>query len=71
MTEQYIQSIGNLRQHFCNRGEEVFVTGKIRKEFLTDIDQGKIVVNGTVKRVVFDNMGGGVYKARLEKLQKG
>lgn len=47
---------------------EVFVTGKIRKEIMCSVEQSKIVLDGRVKKIKFDNLGGGVYKAYLEDL---
>ena len=48
--------------------EGVFVTSKIRKEVLTGESQGRIILDGTVKRIAFKNLGCGVYKAYITSL---
>ncbi len=54
----------NGRQHIL----EVFVTGKIRKDVMCSVEQGKIILEGRVKRILFENLGGGVYKATVGDL---
>lgn len=44
----------------------VYVTGKVRKEILTDEQQGKFIYKGSVVMIGFKNLGGGVYEAYIE-----
>lgn len=48
--------------------EKPMVSTKVRKDVLVDERQGKLIINGTVMRINFENIGGGVYKAFLDKL---
>lgn len=45
----------------------VMVKTKVRSEIMTNERQGKITIKGTVKQIVFDNLGGGVWRARLKR----
>ena len=47
---------------------EVFVSTKIRREVMTSVEQGEIVLDGQVKRFVFKSLGGGVYKASVQTI---
>ena len=75
MAEQYIQSAKELREYFFNirkrktfmdRG--VMIGAGIRRNVLTDIHQGRITLDGRVRMIAFDNMGGGVYRAHVKEL---
>lgn len=75
MAEQYISTARELKEYFfsiCTRDERlktgIMVRSKIRLDILTDIDQGKMILNGSVRRISFNSMGGGVYRAFIEKL---
>jgi len=46
--------------------EGVMVDTKIRREVLTDINQGKTIINGKVRTIQFKSIGGGVYRASIE-----
>jgi hypothetical protein len=46
----------------------VLVNTKIRQSFLVDVRQGKITLNGRVREVIFNGLGGGVYRARIAQL---
>lgn len=79
--QQLIQTQEDLYNHFmfCSRPgvtdyiknqllNGVNVTSKIRRDVMTNERQGKITIGGTVKQIVFENLGGGVYLAKVEKL---
>ena len=78
----YIETGEQLKEYFWSfarlsetrfikyKNEGVLVTSKVRKEFLTSVDQGKIVVSGVVWKIDFHNLGGGVYRAFLKELNK-
>ena len=79
--EQLIKTQEELYEHFmfCSRSnaserikkqifEGVNVTSKIRRDVMTNNRQGKITIGGIVKQIVFENLGGGVYLAKVEKL---
>ena len=75
MAEQYIKTAKELREYFFNiRKREtdmtsgIIVRAGIRRDILTDIDQGKIILDGRVKRITFENMGGGVYRTYVKEL---
>jgi hypothetical protein len=73
-----IKTEGDLKEHFFiltrnnsynvedNIKKGVFVDGKIRKETLTSESQGKTVINGRVRQIKFENLGGGVYRAFID-----
>ena len=42
------------------------VDTSVRREVLTDVGQGKIILNGRVLKIKFHNIGGGVYRAYVE-----
>lgn len=46
--------------------EGVYVTGKVRKDFMVSVYQGRICVQGHHYHISFENQGGGVYLAKLE-----
>lgn len=56
----------------CTKAREtdasVFVSTKIRKEVLLNEKQGSITLNGKVRKIEFENMGGGVWKAAVPNL---
>ena len=39
----------------------IMVTTRVRGEILTDTEQGRITIDGTVKLFKFESMGGGVW----------
>lgn len=47
---------------------EAMVDTKVRKDVLCSVGQGKFVAVGRVRRIGFENLGGGVYKAFEEEL---
>ena len=78
MMKKLIENGKELRQYFFNirlheralrRG--VMVTSIVRREILTGMEQGKITLEGTVMRIHFDSIGGGVYVASVKKLTHG
>ena len=75
MMKKLIENGKELRQYFFNiRLHEhmlrngIMVTSSIRREILTGMEQGVIVLEGTVMRIHFDSIGGGVYVASVKKL---
>lgn len=44
----------------------VYVTTKIRREVLADIDQGTIILAGRVERIEFESMQGGLWRAYID-----
>ena len=54
------------RKKTIQRG--VYVTSQIRKEFLTSIHQGYIVVSGTHCQIKFENCQAGVWRAYIPEL---
>lgn len=71
-TKQYIQTPDELKEYFFNvrkiesrLTEGIMVLTSIRKEILTDINQGKMILDGRVEKINFENMGGGVYRAYI------
>lgn len=48
--------------------EFAYISSKVRKDVLIGEYQGKFVQGGTVKRFVFENTGGGVYKVTVGPL---
>lgn len=44
----------------------VNVGTKVRREVMLSNDQGRIVMDGRVKQIVFKSLGGGVWNASLE-----
>lgn len=59
----------NSREVCCKeKNKEAFVSTKLRKEVMTDPQQGKAVFDGTVKRFDFKNLGGGVWLVTLKGL---
>ena len=46
--------------------EGVMVKSSVRADVLTNDRQGKITVNGSVRQIVFESMGGGVWLAKVE-----
>jgi hypothetical protein len=43
----------------------IFIDTKLRKEILTGVDHGRIVINGRVEVYIFKNLGGGVYNCNI------
>jgi hypothetical protein len=43
-----------------------YVTSKVRREFLTSDQQGKLILSGSVVSVSFESLGGSVYRAYLD-----
>jgi len=43
----------------------IFVNSKVRKDILIDVSQGKTIIEGRVRQIKFENVGGGVYRAYL------
>ena len=41
----------------------ILVDSKVRSQILTSVGQGKTTIEGVVKVVNFESMGGGVYRA--------
>jgi hypothetical protein len=71
--EQLIQSEQNLRDYFFairNEPEKlrkgVMVSTAIRKETLTSIGQGGMVLNGRVIDIQFVDLSGGVWQAYID-----
>lgn len=73
MSEQLIRSHDELKDAFfyirkqstkLNTG--FMVRGNIRRDALTCNDQGKIILDGRVEQITFENMGGGVYRAYIK-----
>lgn len=61
-------------KRFSNRGEDflnkgIFIDSKIRKECLISEDQGKMILEGRIREILFENKGSGVYRAYLEKIK--
>jgi len=46
--------------------EFVYVDNKVRKEFLLSANQGKLNLSATPTEIIFEDIGGGVYKAYPE-----
>ncbi len=44
----------------------VYVSTKVRREVMLNIEQGRITINGWVTYILFENLGGGVYRAFVE-----
>lgn len=78
-TQQAIKSADELNEHFFiiarkqNKeraikllNDGVMINGKVRKEVLTSMEQGKITLEGRVLKIQFENLGGGVYRAYVE-----
>ena len=79
--EQLIKTQQDLYEHFmfCSRPnapdrikkqvyDGVNVTSKIRRDVMTNGRQGKITIGGIVKQIIFEDLGAGVYLAKVEKL---
>ena len=47
---------------------QVMVDTQVRKQVLCSTDQGKIVLQGRVYKIVFENLGGGVYNATVNNI---
>ena len=47
---------------------QVMVDTQVRKQVLCSTDQGKIVLQGRVCKIVFENLGGGVYNATVNNI---
>lgn len=45
----------------------VMVKTSVRADVMTNERQGKITIGGTVKRILFESLGGGVWLAKLEE----
>lgn len=45
----------------------IFVSSKVRKEILLGESQGKGIFEGTVRSFEFENVGGGVWKCKLNQ----
>lgn len=54
------------RKRFLDGG--ILVSTKVRKEFLLSEQQGKFILAGQVVRTTFENIGGGVWKVGIVKL---
>jgi len=72
MSKQLIRSEKDLRGFFFDVRKMpekiktgVMVTTAVRKEVLTSIDQGKMILEGRVVMIKFDNLSGGVYRAYI------
>ena len=73
INERKIQSGNELHEWFFatrnnDRLSSVMVDNNVRKDVLLGNNQGKITIDGTVKRIQFDNKTGGVWLAKLVKL---
>jgi len=75
MATQMIKSGKELRDHFFQvrhnkqkLEDGVMVSSVVRREILLSIEQGKIILEGTVYRISFENLSGGVYRAYITKL---
>ena len=69
--ETLIQTADDLFQYFYGLRKElqrkgVFVGTKIRRNVFVDERQGKIILDGQVKEINFEAIGGGVYRAYIE-----
>jgi len=47
----------------------VYVDAELRRKFLTSDKQGKMVLSATATDIIFESVGGGVYKAYPESLK--
>ena len=47
------------------RERGIFVTTAVRRGVMVDSSQGRILLDGTFYQVLFENMGGGVYRAYI------
>ena len=56
--------------HYEKLCEGVHVDSKVRREVLIGRNQGKIVLEGKVKEIEFERLGGGVYKAYVSFLSE-
>ena len=62
-----IRSVEELREWFHQSEEPVFVSTKIRKDWM--INHLTLIKGGMVYNIVFENSGGGVWKARMERFK--
>lgn len=72
----YIEDAKDLHDYFfCVRKNKdkldkgIMVSGKVRKEVLLDINQGKIILEGRVLKIKFENMLGGVWLATIVNIK--
>ena len=74
MNNQFMKSWIELRGYFVAiRADKakletgIMVSTSVRREAMISIDQGKMLLNGNITQISFVNMGGGVYRAYIEK----
>lgn len=75
MIQEAIKNADELRQWFFEKRNNagmlksgIMVSTKIRRDALTSIYQNKILVEGRTYHLLFENLGGGVYRAYLGDL---
>lgn len=51
------------KESILTRG--LFVDAGIRREILTGENQGRIILQGKIREIQFENLGGGVYRTFL------
>lgn len=59
------KSLTPLQKKSYDRG--VMVSSSVRKEFLTSVEQGRVICDGTSIEIKFKNLGGGVWLAYVER----
>lgn len=62
-----ICTIEELREWFHISEEPIYVTSKIRKDWMTQ--HLTLIKGGMVYDIVFENYGGGVWRARMERFK--
>ena len=65
--EDYFFSIRN-NERAIEKG--VYVSNKVRQEVLLGLEQGRITINGKVKRFEFNTAGGGVWHTTIVGLNR-
>jgi len=77
MMESLIQTGDELKEWFFSTRKKhnanklhskgIYVNTKVRKEILTGINQGYFILEGKIEEIKFEALGGGVYRAFIEK----
>ena len=60
----------NTPKHTADKAkiEGVMVSTAIRRKVMLDIDQGRITLNGRVRKMEFTNLGGGVWRCQVVEI---
>jgi hypothetical protein len=67
--QEWLCSLNKLNEYHLKRAlnQGVYVSTKIRREYLCSENQGRFILNGVSVLAKFENVGGGVYRVGVTR----